>query len=80
MLKDFRNPEEFPRPFWVLMLGTFIDHIGSFMLLPFFALYITQHFGLSMTGLGGIFFWHIEQDWLDGDHQLVRAASAAFLK
>ncbi len=56
MLKDFRNPEEFPRPFWVLMLGTFIDHIGSFMLLPFFALYITQHFGLSMTGLGGIFF------------------------
>ena len=56
MLKDFRNPAEFPRPFWVLMLGTFIDHIGAFMLLPFFALYITQHFGLSMTGLGGIFF------------------------
>ncbi len=56
MLKEFRNPSEFPRPFWVLMLGTFIDHIGSFMLLPFFALYITQHFGLSMTGLGGIFF------------------------
>ncbi|MCL5429022.1 MAG: MFS transporter [Chloroflexi bacterium] len=38
------------------MLGTFIDHIGAFMLLPFFALYITQHFGLSMTGLGGILF------------------------
>lgn len=56
MLKEFRNPTEFPRPFWVLMLGTFIDHIGSFMLLPFFALYITQHFGLSMTGLGGILF------------------------
>ncbi len=28
-------------------------------------------------GLGGIFFWHIEQDWIDGDHQLVRAASAS---
>lgn len=56
MLKDFRNPIEFPRPFWVLMLGTFIDHIGAFMLLPFFALYITQHFGLSMTGLGGVIF------------------------
>jgi len=56
VFKDFRNTAEFPRPFWVLMLGTFIDHIGSFMLLPFFALYITQHFGLSMTGLGGIFF------------------------
>ena len=56
MLKDFRNPAEFPRPFWVLMVGTFIDHIGAFMLLPFFALYITQHFGLTMTGLGGILF------------------------
>lgn len=56
MLKDFRNPAEFPRPFWVLMVGTFIDHIGSFMLLPFFALYVTNHFGLSMTGLGGILF------------------------
>jgi MFS family permease len=56
MLKEFRNSTEFPRPFWVLMLGTFIDHIGSFMLLPFFALYVTQHFGLSMTGLGGILF------------------------
>lgn len=38
------------------MVGTFIDHIGAFMLLPFFALYITQHFGLTMTGLGGILF------------------------
>lgn len=56
MLRDFRNPIEFPRPFWVLMVGTFIDHIGAFMLLPFFALYVTQHFGLSMTGLGGILF------------------------
>ena len=31
-------------------------------------------------GVGGIFFWHIEQDWVDGDHALVRAASEAFLK
>jgi sugar phosphate permease len=56
MLKDFRNSAEFPRPFWVLMLGTFIDHIGAFLLLPFFSLYVTQHFGLSVTGLGLIMF------------------------
>jgi chitinase len=31
-------------------------------------------------GVGGIFFWQIEQDWIDGDHHLVRAASEAFLK
>jgi chitinase len=30
-------------------------------------------------GLGGLFFWHIEQDFVDGDHALVRAASSAFL-
>ena len=31
-------------------------------------------------GLRGIFFWNIEQDWADGDHQIVKSASAAFLK
>jgi len=31
-------------------------------------------------GLRGIFFWNIEQDWADGDHEIARAAAAAFLK
>lgn len=31
-------------------------------------------------GLRGIFFWQIEQDWVDGDHEIVKSASAAFLK
>jgi len=31
-------------------------------------------------GLRGIFFWNIEQDWVDGDHEIVRSAAAAFLK
>lgn len=31
-------------------------------------------------GLRGIFFWNIEQDWAAGDHEVVRAAAAAFLK
>lgn len=56
MFKDFRDPKEFPRPFWILMGATLIDRIGAFMLLPFFALYITDHFGLNMTGLGGVIF------------------------
>jgi chitinase len=30
-------------------------------------------------GFRGIFFWNLEQDWIDGDHELVRAASKAFL-
>jgi chitinase len=31
-------------------------------------------------GLRGIFFWNIEQDWSDNDHEVVRAAAGAFLK
>jgi GH18 family chitinase len=27
----------------------------------------------------GIFFWNLEQDFVDGDHEIVRAASKAFL-
>lgn len=49
---------QFPRPFWVLMGATFIDQIGSWMLFPFFALYITDHFNVGMTEAGvmiGIF-------------------------
>jgi chitinase len=29
-------------------------------------------------GYRGIFFWNIEQDWRDGDHEVVRAAAGAF--
>lgn len=29
-------------------------------------------------GFRGIFFWNIEQDWRDGDHEIVRSAAAAF--
>ena len=31
-------------------------------------------------GLRGIFFWNIQQDWADGDHEIVKAAASAFLK
>jgi len=47
--------DEYPRQFWTLMLASFIDRMGGFMLYPFFALYITKHFGVGMTTVGLIF-------------------------
>lgn len=49
---------EFPLKFWTLVLASFIDVIGSTLIFPFFALYITQKFGVGMTQAGlllGIF-------------------------
>ncbi|MHA1584826.1 MAG: MFS transporter, partial [Promethearchaeota archaeon] len=56
MFVNIKNTyQEFPKTFWVLMLSTFIDGIGGFMLFPFFALYITDHFGVGVTEVGLIF-------------------------
>jgi MFS family permease len=46
---------EYPNPFKVLVFSTFIDRLGSFLLFPFFALYITDHFGVGMTQVGFLF-------------------------
>ena len=43
---------EFPSRFWVIVLARFIDGIGSTLLFPFFALYITQKFNVGMTQAG----------------------------
>ncbi|HMK09400.1 MAG TPA: MFS transporter [Anaerolineales bacterium] len=47
--------ESFPRPFWTLVLGTFIDRLGGHMLFPFFALYLTGRFGVGMTDVAFLF-------------------------
>lgn len=44
--------KEFPTTFWVLILSTFIDRFGGFLLFPFFAIYVTDHFDASMTQVG----------------------------
>src|SRR5215208_3258761 len=44
--------QEFPRLFWVVVGVRFIDGIGGTLLFPFFALYITQKFGIGMTEAG----------------------------
>ncbi|MFX1279531.1 MAG: MDR family MFS transporter [Promethearchaeota archaeon] len=46
---------EYPSAFKVLTLATFIDMLGSFLLYPFYALYITAHFGVGMTEVGILF-------------------------
>ncbi len=46
---------EYPRTFWTLVVVTFIDHIGSFLLFPFFALYVTRKFEVGMTQVGILF-------------------------
>lgn len=43
---------EFPRLFWIVVSVRFVDGIGGTLLFPFFALYITQKFGVGMTQAG----------------------------
>jgi MFS family permease len=43
---------EFPPLFWIIVGTLFIDSIGNTLLFPFFALYITQKFGVGMTEAG----------------------------
>ena len=43
---------EFPNKFWIVVLVSFIDRVGGTLLFPFFALYITQRFGVGMTQAG----------------------------
>jgi MFS family permease len=46
---------EYPRIFWTLVTAIFIDNIGSFLLFPFFALYLTKRFGVGMADVGVLF-------------------------
>ena len=47
-----RTYYEFPSLFWIVVLVRFVDGIGGTLLFPFFALYITQKFGVGMTQAG----------------------------
>jgi len=46
---------DYPPAFWVYNLIVFIDRLGGFMLYPFFALYLTQKFGIGMSTVGILF-------------------------
>lgn len=56
MIKKWKTIyNEYPTNFWALTLVTFIDQIGTFMVMPFFALYVTDHFNVGMTAVGILF-------------------------
>ena len=46
---------QYPGTFWTLLGATFIDRLGGALLFPFFALYVTQKFGVGMTQVGIMF-------------------------
>jgi MFS family permease len=45
----------YPRQFWILIVGTFIDRIGGALIYPFFSLYLTRKFNVGMTDVGLVF-------------------------
>ena len=47
--------DEYPRQFWTLILGLFVDRLGGALLFPFITLYITHKFDVGMTEVGVIF-------------------------
>jgi MFS family permease len=46
---------EYPRQFWILVLATFVDRLGTSLVFPFFTLYVSRRFGAGMTQVGLIF-------------------------
>jgi MFS family permease len=53
MLERFRATyNQFPKTYWVVAGTHFIDVIGNTLLMPFFALYVTQKFNVGMTQAG----------------------------
>jgi len=50
-----REYREYPNPFKVLVLATFIDRLGGFLLFPFFSLYLIERFGVGVTQVGILF-------------------------
>ena len=46
---------QYPRPFWVLMTGTFIDRLGTNLIIPFLAIYVAQRFDARITQIGLIY-------------------------
>jgi MFS family permease len=45
----------YPRQFWILILGMFIDRVGGALMFPFLTLYVTRKFDVGMTEVGVIF-------------------------
>ena len=46
---------EYPRQFWILVGGAFIDRLGGTVLGPFLTLYVTQRFDVGMLEIGALY-------------------------
>ena len=47
--------QEYPKTFWIIVGGMFIDQLGGALLYPFFGLYITSKYNVGMTEVGLLF-------------------------
>ncbi|WP_369019496.1 MDR family MFS transporter [Promethearchaeum syntrophicum] len=56
MTPKFKNlKNEFPRSFKVLTLANFIDRMGTFLLFPFFSIYLVERFEAEFIEVGYLF-------------------------
>jgi len=56
MLSSFKKTyKKFSKDFWLLMVASFIDMLGGYLIFPFFSLYMTQKFDVGMTEVGTMF-------------------------
>ena len=52
---DKRKGRKYPNSFIVLIFATFIDRLGGFLLFPFFAVYLIDHFNVTIIEVGFMF-------------------------
>lgn len=43
---------DYPKQFWLLLLGAFVNAVGGALLWPFYSLYVTQRFSVGLTEAG----------------------------
>jgi len=56
MFSNFQKTyKKFSKDFWLLMVASFIDMLGGYLIFPFFSLYMTQKFDVGMTEVGTMF-------------------------
>lgn len=46
---------EYPQQFWLLLGASFIDMVGNALIFPFFALFLTDKFNVSLSEVGVLF-------------------------
>jgi MFS family permease len=50
-----KKNKKYPKPFVVLIIATFIDRLGGFLLFPFFSVYLIDHFNVTIIEVGFLF-------------------------